>query len=240
MNRLRTSGYALATLAISLGALAGSNQPTTPCGSFSVTKSGHSAGGARCALDFTFTPSACSAACTCSKIAYLQIIRVRDVDRNEYIQPFQQQVDRMIESSTPQLNGWAVDRRANNDWGYFGALNGDPITFSSSRLEPGSNGSPVKHAVMKDRPERWPKRAQFEAVSVPVCMDSTASCSSKLLAYQHWSFQVRNDGSGTAPSTRTATHWEREAVDLAVGLWDEDATAPMIALGDLKALQQLP
>jgi hypothetical protein len=240
MNASRKCAYALATLAVSLGALAGSNQPTTPCGTFTLpVASGHAAGGVRCTVSFSFSPSACSVpACTCSQVAYVQIIRARDVDRNEYIQPFEQQEQRMVlGESAPQLNGWALDRRANNHWGYFGGINGTPITFSSSKLQPGTNTSPVTPAVMKDRPERWRKHVEFEAVSVPVCMDETGACSKKLLGYRHWSFKVLDNGSGSNPDSRTANQWEREAVDLAIAKWNEEATPSMKQFVGLTTLQ---
>jgi hypothetical protein len=232
MKRLRICASAIATAAISLAALAGSNQPTTPCGNLDASGSGHAAAGARCTVTFSFSPAACqAAACTCNQVAYLQIIRARDVDRNEYIQPFEQQELRMILGETaPQLNGWALDRSANQNWGYFGGINGDPLKFRKAKMDAGTNASPVKPAVMKDRPERWKDNVQFEAVSVPVCVDETGACSSKLLGFQHWSFEVHG-GSGTNPVDRPATEWEREAVMKAIDKWNETK---------LPAMQSLP
>lgn len=231
MKRLRIGGYGVAMLVVSLGVLADSNQPTTPCGDLDATGTGHSAAGVRCTVTFAFSPAACEAtACTCNQVGYLQIIRARDVDRNEYIQPFEQQELRMILGEAPQLNGWALDRSANNNWGYFGGINGTPLKFRKTKMDVGTNASPAKPAVMKDRPERWKENVQFEAVSVPVCIDDTAACSEKLLGFQHWSFEVHG-GSGTDPVDRPATEWERKAVMMAIDKWN--ATK-------LPAMQSLP
>ena len=127
----------------------------------------------------------------------------------------------ILGEAAPQLNGWALDRGANNNWAYFGGINGDPLKFRKSKMDAGTNASPAKAAVMKDRPERWKKRVEFEAVSVPVCIDDTGACSEKLLGFQHWSFKVKDDDSGTDPVDRPATEWEREAVIKAIDKWNE-------------------
>jgi hypothetical protein len=168
----------------------------------------------------------------------VQAIRARDVDRSEYIQPFEEQEERMILGNpAPQLNGWAVDRAANNNWGFFGGINGSPISFDASKLDPGNNGaSPKKQAMMKDRPERWKKRVQFEAVSVPVCIDATSPCANRLLGFQAWNFKVRDNGTGTDPVARTATEWEREAVMLALQKWNDQAASSSMQQFSLQPL----
>jgi hypothetical protein len=244
MSGLRIFLSALAAVVLlgpGVDAFAGSNQPTQACGTFSSTANGLSNGAARCTIEFAFeaTMASCNAEpCTCSKVAYVQVIRARDVDRDQYIQPFEEQQERMIVGeSAPQLNGWAIDRRANNEWGYFARLNGDEVEFDEGSLKPGNNdASPKVKAWMSDRPARWRKHVEFEAVSVPVCLDESSACINRLLGYQHWSFHVQDNGKGSNPVRRIATEWERDAVGLALAKWNEQASSPVEAFPDLQPL----
>jgi hypothetical protein len=243
MSGFRICLFAVATVAVLVlggDAFAGSNQPTQPCGTFSSTANGLSNGAARCTIEFEFaaTMAACNAEpCTCSKVGYVQVIRARDVDRNQYIQPFEEQQERMLVGEAPQLNGWALDRRANNEWGYFARLNGEEMAFDDGSLKPGNNGdSPPVKAWMSDRPARWRKHVQFEAVSVPVCLDESSDCAEKLLGYQHWSFHVQDNGKGSNPVRRIATEWERDAVGMALAKWNDQASSPVEDFPDLQPL----
>lgn len=244
MSGFRICLAAVATMVLLVlggDAFAGSNQPTQPCGTFTSTANGLSQGAARCTIEFAFaaTTASCNAApCTCTRVGYVQVIRAWDVDRNQYIQPFEEQQERMVVGeSEPQVNGWAVDRRANNDWGYFARLNGEDMEFDEGSLKPGNNSaSPKVKAWMSDRPARWRKHVQFEAVSVPVCLDATSACVNKLLGYQHWSFHVQDNGKGSNPVRRVATEWERDAVGLALAKWNQESSSPAEDFPDLQPL----
>ena len=244
MRIFTTSVFAGALLALSLGAGAqGSNQPTKACGTFAVNGAGHNFGGVDCDVSFNFSPSQqkCGVEpCVCNRIAYLQIIRARDTDNNIYIQPFDEQEERMVVDPAPQLTGWAVDRLPPNEWGYFAAINDtdDPISFDADNLTVGTNVQPKQAATMNDRPERWKRRVQFEAVSVPVCMDASGPCSRKMLGFETWRFRVQNNKKGTKPTHAPSTHWEREAVRLAIAKWNSEASASMQQFPELQPLSE--
>jgi hypothetical protein len=226
MRSFTIRAFAGALVIFSAGLLAqGSAVPTKACGNFQFEGDPHNFGGVFAKLFFDFTPSQqkCGAdACTCTKIAYLQVIRARDMDNSRYIQPFEEQEERMLVGLAPELNGWAVDRLAENEWGYFAAMNTNPITFGD-KLEVGTNAQPKKDATMRDRPERWKRRVRFEAVSVPVCMDTAGVCGNKMLGFRTWKFRVQDNKKGTDPTHAASTHWESHAVTLAIEKWNATA-----------------
>jgi hypothetical protein len=219
-----------AVAAVSLVALGqGSNLPTKACGSWEFSGQGHSNGGALATVRFNFTPTQQKCGvnpCVCPHIAYIQVIRVRDMDNSRYIQPFEEQEDRMIESDTPELDGWAVDRLSSNgDLGYFKAIQIDTTDFDpvllGSGMAVGSNAStPKKRAKLEDMPERFVRRVRFEAISAPVCLNPTGTCGNKLLGFRTWKFRVQDNLHGTKPTHAASTHWERVAVTEAIAKWN--------------------
>ncbi len=220
-----------AAVAFSLAAHGqGSTVPTKACGTWQFEGQGHQAGGALAILRFSFAPTQqrCGVdPCMCNKIAYIQVIRARDMDKSRYIQPFEEQEDRMIVSDTPELNGWAVDRLDTNDWGYFAAIDTDPVTFGSNVVVGTNATTPKKRARLSDQPERYPRRVRFEAISVPVCMDENGACGNKMLGFRTWKFRVQDNKHGTNPTHAASTHWELEAVKAAIEKWDEMAVGSL-------------
>jgi hypothetical protein len=242
MHSFRTRALVGAiAIVLTTGVLAqGSSVPTRACGDFQLDGQPHDYGGVIAKLFFTFAPSQqkCGvAACTCTKIAYLQVIRARDMDKSRYIQPFEEQEERMVVSTTPELNGWAVDRLSENNWGFFGAMNTTPITFND-KVEVGTNGQPQQDATMRDRPERWKRRVRFEAVSVPICMDANGACGKKMLGFRTWKFRVQDNKKGTNPTHAASTHWESLAVARAIEEWNTDVDSPVKPLSDLQPLTE--
>jgi hypothetical protein len=192
---------------------------TNPCGTFSFSGSAHSNRGIDMTLNFDFDPNECAAApCTTNTVAYVQIVRIIDLDTGGYLSPNQQQTDRIVTGrSQATLNGWAVDRLAGRVWGYYGRNNDG--TFAST-LTPGSD---TTDAILRDRPSGWPNRSWFDAVSVPVSIDASSPCINQLAGYYYWWFVVGTDGVASDPFDWIGVEWMRDSFDEAVIEWNNDA-----------------
>lgn len=190
-----------------------------PCGVFSFFGVPHSNRGISDSVLFAFDPTQCGAgACQADTIAYVQIIRVIDIATGNFLSPNSDQTNRMVTgNATPAFNGWAVDRLMNRVWGYYGRNNSGAF---SSTLTPGSNATT---AVLRDVPSGWPDGSWFDAVSVPVCIDGDSPCVNQLLGYYYWLFTVGTGGTVGAPYHAIGRQWHRDAVDLAVVEWNNDA-----------------
>ncbi len=197
----------------------GCGAATTPCGTFDFNGTPHSSQGINMTLDFDFDPAECGEpACTCNTIAYVQIVRIIDMENGGFLSPNSQQTNRMVTGhSSAALNGWAVDRLSDRVWGYYGRNNDG--TFAST-LTPGSN---TVDAVLRDIPSGWPDRSWFDAVSVPVCIDSSSSCVNEFAGYYYWLFVVDQNGDTSDPFDKIAVDWHCDAVDESVTEWDNDA-----------------
>ncbi len=214
----------------------GSDQPTKACGTWNFSGQGHSNGGSQGIMRFNFTPTQQKCGvdpCVCHDIAYIQVIRVRDMDNSRYIQPFKAQERRMVVSDTPQLNGWAVDRLSGNTKiGYFKGISIDPIAFDPDDITVGTNATPKVQAKMEDMPERYARRIRFEAISVPVCLDTSGACANKLLGFRTWKFRVQDNMHGTDPTHAASTHWERLAAMAAITKWNQKVGATLMPFPD--------
>jgi len=216
-TRLLLPGPVLALLTLVLVFLSGC-PPTVPCGTFSFTGAPHSNRGIDMTLNFDFDPAACKATCDCNTVAYVQIVRIIDIDTGNFLSPNSEQTNRIVTGrAVTALNGWAVDRLAGKVWGYYGRNNNG--TFAAT-LTPGSN---TTDAILRDRPSGWPDGSWFDAVSVPVCIHAGAPCVNQLLGYYYWLFLVGNDGTASNPINIIAIQWHRDAVDQAVIEWNNDA-----------------
>lgn len=205
-----------ATLLVVFGAACG--DPTFPCGAFTFTGTGNNNAGADIVVNFDFDPATCGANCNCNKIAYIQIIRVIDRDTGDFLQPHSDQTNRMVLGDpNATQNGWAVDRLQFKLWGYYGR--NDNGTFAGT-LTPGSN---TTVATLRDSPGGWPSNSWFDAVSVPVCIDSGATCNNQLLGDYYWLFTVSNSGVGSDPFNEVGVTWMEDAFDKAVVEWNNDA-----------------
>jgi hypothetical protein len=222
---------ALACMLLVLLAL-GCGNPTFPCGNFTFTGAGHSDAGVSVIVDFDFNPATCGATCTCNTICYIQIVRIIDRDTGAFLAPNSDQQNRIVTGQpSATQNGWAVDRLSNRVWGYYGRNNDG--TFAST-LTPGSN---TTAAILKDTPSGWPSNSWFDAVSVPVCIDASASCQNKLLGYYYWLFIVGSDGSGSDPFSEVGVDWMQDAFNKSVIEWNNDA--PGLGKNSFPAMSQL-
>jgi len=196
--------------------------PTTPCGTFTFTGTPEAdVRGVDITVAFSFHPPLCSAACNSSANAYVQVIRIIDIDSGAYMQPHSEQQDRIVSAQTSlDLDGWAVDRIANRRFGHYGR--NDDGSFVAERVVPGSN---IAAATLTDQPVVWPDRASFEAVSVPVSIDGQSACVDRLLGYHYWnfSFAVGQPPVVLGPFGKIGVNWQRDMFDLAVTQWNVQA-----------------
>lgn len=189
-----------------------------PCGDFEFTGTEFdtaASNGVDMDVAFDFEPTDCGCNCTCDEIPYVQIVRTWSFEDAQPLYPSTEKAQRAT------TNGWYIDRIAGRIWGYYGR--NDDGTFASY-LTPGSN---TVDAVLRDSPRRpqmdpW-LDIWWQAVSVPVCIDSGAPCENRLLGYYFWSWLV--DDAGTVTGIIDLNAWERlddEVLD-AVGEWNTQA-----------------
>ncbi len=207
------------TLCIFAFLMWGCGTATTPCGTFTFNGAAHANRGIDMTVDFDLDPAACGApGCDCDTVAYVQIVRIIDLDTGNFLSPNAQQTNRIVTGRAEATrNGWAVDRLSNRVWGYYGRNNNGSFAFS---LTPGSSDD---DATLRDRPSGWPNSSWFDAVSVPVCINGDAACVNKLTGYYYWLFAVAPDGVATEPFDKIGVEWNQDAFDEAVIEWDNDA-----------------
>jgi hypothetical protein len=149
------------------------------------------------------------------------------------MQPFAEQANRMVTGDPDATqNGWAVDRLFGMAWGYYGR--NDNGTFNTN-ITVGSN---TATAILRDRPSGWPTNTWFDAVSIPVCIDSGASCNNRLLGYYYWLFIVNPDGTTGDPFDEIGVTWMQTAFNKAVVEWNNDA--PGLGKHSFPAMSPLP
>ena len=212
----------------------GCGPSTVPCGTFDFTGAPHASRGITMSLDFDFDPATCGApACTCGTVAWVQIVRIVDLQTGNFLSPNGDQTNRMVTGrSDAWLNGWAIDRLAGRVWGYYGRNNNG--TFASYV----TTGTNATDAVLGDTPSGWPDRSWFDAVSVPVCIDAAASCSDELTGFYYWLFTVGVGGTVGDPFDKVAVEWHRDAFDESVIEWDVDA--PGLGKNTFPAFTRMP
>src|SRR5690349_7723719 len=95
---------------------------TNPCGNFTFTGTGNSSiRGANIQIDFNFNPANCGQNCNCNTICYIQIVRIIDRQTGNFLAPNTDQQNRIVTGrSAATLNGWAIDRLSDRNWGYYG------------------------------------------------------------------------------------------------------------------------
>jgi hypothetical protein len=179
-------------------------------------------------VSFDFNPADCGSPCTCNPVCYIQIVRTVDMETFTYIYPSSEKQDRAT------ANGWYIDRLEGKKWGYYGR--NDDGSFAST-LDPGSETDP---AILFDGPRRQSEpwlNIWWEAVSVPVCIQSGSGCANKLLGYYFWSWLV--DTAGTVTGIVNAVAWEplEQETDAAVGRWN--AQAPGLGKNTFPAFTRL-
>lgn len=216
--RNRNFLFALTLPSLVIALFTGCGPATFPCGEFTFAGSPHSSRGIDMTLNFDFDPAICTTTCTCDTIAYIQIVRIIDINTGAFLSPNSDQTNRIVTGrATAALNGWAVDRLSGRVWGYYGRNNNG--TFAST-LTPGSNTS---DAILRDSPSGWPDDSWFDAVSVPVCIRTGSACVNELLGYYYWLFFVGDSGDVSDPIHKIAVDWHRDAFDEAVTEWNNDA-----------------
>jgi len=141
---------------------------------------------------------------------------VIDRDTGEFIAPNSDQQNRIV-TGDPNANGWAVDRISNRKWGYYARF--DDGTFATY-LTTGSNTSP---AILGDDPGGFPDNTWMDFVSVPVCIDSSASCNNTLDGYWYWWFVIGAGGATGQPFSEVGVDWMQYAFDKSVVEWNNDA-----------------
>jgi hypothetical protein len=193
-------------------------KPTLPCGTFTFTGTALPQGGGSTAnVSFNFDPSVCSSTCNCNTICYVQIVRVIDETTGNFLAPNSDQQNRIV-TGRPEatLNGWAVDRLAGRNWGYYGRDNDG----SFSGITSGSNSSA---AVLFDMPNGWGANDWLDFVSVPVCIQDGSACVNNLLGYYYWLIIIGNDGHNGNPFNEIGVDWNKDSFDAAVTEWNTDA-----------------
>jgi hypothetical protein len=144
---------------------------------------------------------------------------VRIIDRvtGNFLAPNSDQQNRIVTGDPDATqNGWAVDRLAGRNWGYYGRNNDGSF---ASTLTPGSN---TTAAVLRDTPSGWPDNSWFDAVTTAVCIDSS-TCNNTLDGYYYWLFIVGTDGTTQAPFNEVGVDWMQDALDKSVIEWNNDA-----------------
>ncbi len=191
--------------------------PTQPCGTFSFTGSPTTNRGVDVVVNFNFNPATCGAACSNNTIAYIQIVRIIDQDTGNFLAPNSDQQNRIVtgDASATQ-NGWAVDRLAFRNWGYYGRNNDGSF---AGTLTTGTN---TTTATLRDTPSGWPDHSWFDAVSVPVCIAGT-TCNNTMDGYYYWLFVVGTGGTTGAPFNEVGVDWMQDALDKSVIEWNNDA-----------------
>lgn len=218
------------TLFLLLAAACGT--PTLPCGTLTYTGAPHTNRGINTRVDFNFNPATCGAACTCNRIAYIQIVRIIDRNTGAFLAPGPEQQNRIVTTGPDATqNGWALDRIDGRTWGYYGRNNDGTFAL----VTPGSN---TTTATLVDGPAGWPNNSWFDAVSVPVCIDSAATCNNRLLGYEYWLFVVDNSGVAGAPFSEIGVTWMQSATDRSVTEWNTDA--PGLGKTTLPGMTPLP
>ena len=211
--------FTLPVLAVLTALMPACGNATQPCGTFSFTGSPTTNRGVDVVVNFNFNPATCGASCTCNKVAYIQIVRIIDQTTGNFLAPNSDQQNRIVTGQADATQyGWAVDRLSARNWGYYGRNNDG--TFAGT-LTTGSNSST---ATLRDTPSGWPDNAWFDAVSVPVCIDSGAGCNNSLDGYYYWLFVVGTGGTTQAPFNEVGVDWMQDALDKAVVEWNNDAT----------------
>jgi hypothetical protein len=228
MRRMRPWIWLVLLIGVSCG------PASNPCGIFTFWGVPNASRGIDDSVHFAFDPTRCgAAACNADTIAYIQIVRIIDLATGNFLSPNSDQTNRIVTgNATPAFNGWAVDRLMGRNWGYYGRFNDG--TFATT-LTPGSN---TKDAVLRDVPSGWPDGSWFDAVSVPVCIASNSPCVNKLLGYYYWLFTVGTGGTVGTPFSEIGRQWHRDAFDLAVAEWNNDA--PGLGKTSFPALSRMP
>jgi hypothetical protein len=208
----------LAVIITAMVLLAGCGDPTAPCGTFTFTGSPHSDRGVNVQVDFNFNPANCSATCTCNTICYIQIVRIIDRNTGAFLAPNTDQQNRTVTGrSGAWLNGWAIDRLSNRNWGYYGRNNDG--NFASTIV----TGSNTSTATLFDTPSGWPDNSWFDAVTVPVCINNSSTCVNRLLGYDYWLFIVNSGGTTGTPFNEIGRTWMRDSFTESVTEWNNDA-----------------
>ena len=202
---------------------------TLPCGLFTFT--GNPLGyptevgifGIDATVGFAFKPAMCGAECTCNTVAFVQIVRFRDLATGKPFTPddHPEAKGRMVTGQPDATrNGWWVDVLPGKVLGYYGSNNptspAGPIAFDSDLLNTGSN---TRRATLTDHPRARPNTL-FEAVSVPVCIDPAAACHRRALGYHYWQFSVDGAGKVDGPLDEAGVTWMQTAFALALAKWD--------------------
>ena len=172
-------------------------------------------------IKFKFDPQpTCQVACQCNTVAYIQIIRIFNSQRTEFISIDEETSFRMIRNSEYWLNGWAIDRQPRRISGYYGYTGSGAAESPSAGITPGDN---INWAVLTDKPGGLPDGATGEVVSFAVCRDRNANCADCILGSYFWAFRVGSDGTPTITTHYQGKEWHQDALYHAISNWNREA-----------------
>jgi hypothetical protein len=224
--------YKKLILLLLIGMMLNACKPTRRCGVFTFTGSvndGSSSNSLPMNLSFDFDPAACGSSCNCNPVGYIQMVRNYDFEDGTYIYPSSEKEDRATGY------GWYIDRVEGRKWGYYGM--NDDGTFASY-LTP---GSATTNAILGDEPSRPESEPWlgfwWQAVSAPVCIQSSSSCNNRLLGYYFWSWMVEANGHVPAPFHGNA--WKSLDAELLNAVSEWNAQAPGLGKNVFPSLSNL-
>lgn len=183
----------------------GGAAPVPACGTFSVNhenvpdfaraNDGNPFHGQHVTITFKFDPSRCHAACTCNRIAFVQVVKFVRWDGGATVgTDFQVDPWQSGRCTGDPVPGWAVDKLSAGGRRYgFYARRDDgtfppapppqgPITFDPP-VQVGSNTQP---AILFDSPGVSTGVSNdfgFFAVTAPVCIDDQSACNDQVLGH---------------------------------------------------------
>jgi hypothetical protein len=192
--------------------------PVPPCGDFTFTGTkvdSPTENGIDMNVSFNFDPSRCGANCAGSVVAYVQMVRTVDLEDFNYIYPSSEKAGRATD------DGWYIDRLENRIWGYYGRNNDGSF---ASTLDLGSDSEP---AILFDAPRRAESEPWiniwWEAISVPVCLNTGATCANQLTGAYFWSWLVDAAGTVTGIPEGLPDKGMLGRFDAAVAQWNVQA-----------------
>jgi len=193
-------------------------EPTQRCGTFVFTGTpfdGIGINSLPMRLSFDFNPSACGSSCNCDPVGFIQMVRNYDLEDGSYIYPSSEKEDRAT------AYGWYIDRVEGRRWGYYGM--NDDGSFANY-VNPGSatNLADLTDEPARNEEEPW-LNFWWMAVTAPVCIQPSSTCSNRLLGYYFWSWTVDEDGHVPAPFHGNAWKELDDELGNAVSRWNVQA-----------------
>jgi hypothetical protein len=169
---------------------------------------------------------------TCGRHWFIQAIRPMDLDTGKFLHPNDTQQDRMTHDNDDNFyNGWAIDRKEDKNFGYYGVSN-------QFNLEPETPGDPPyqwgdgtllsarMHDTVNRGDERRGKNIQVIGLTADVGMDPGTPCFGKILGLKKWVVVFAHDPVGDVDSASKPVELDAEprdvvAFQIAVDEWNK-------------------